>query len=137
MMNLPKNFAEVSARIEERLKQSGIAPADRIPYLKALLAPHCGGSEIAALVMMAESPERVLGLLIEAEQKRDGGQPAMDDRWCRVAEAETIYGIDRGQISRAADNEEIKSNGNTGTERRLDRVSLRAWARIKRPELAD
>jgi hypothetical protein len=57
-------------------------------------------------------------------------------RWLTTAEAERIFGTNRGMISRAVNKGELKSNGKSGRERRIDTVDLVRWQheRANKPE---
>jgi len=47
--------------------------------------------------------------------------------WIKLVDAEVISGINRGNISRAADRGEIADNKLTGRDRRIDRVDFSRW----------
>jgi excisionase family DNA binding protein len=64
-----------------------------------------------------------------------------DDRdetksWLTVTEAAAVSGIDKGTISRLADQQKLKNNGKKGRERRIDSADLNRYQldRIEKPE---
>jgi hypothetical protein len=67
--------------------------------------------------------------LIDAEADKlevDGGADDADN-WIKVSEAQRISGVNKGVISRAADAGEIKTNGKSRRDRRLDAGSFSQW----------
>jgi hypothetical protein len=58
------------------------------------------------------------------------------ERWLTVSAAATLTEAHKGEISRAVDGEQLKGNGKTGRDRRIDLVDLTRWKleRSKRPE---
>jgi hypothetical protein len=57
-------------------------------------------------------------------------------RWLTVSEVGRITGCNTGVITRAVDRGELKSNGETGRDRRIDAIDLARWqlARADKPE---
>ena len=87
-----------------------------------------------------ENAEKLLAWTKDAlAQLTDGVRPQTDMRGLKVSEAERVSNINRGQISRAADTGELKSNGKTGRERRIDTADFCRWvlARSDHPERAE
>lgn len=62
-----------------------------------------------------------------------GNQPG---RWLKVSEAAQICGGNTGDITKAVDSGNLKSNGKTGRDRRIDGIDFNRWQleRSKRPE---
>ncbi len=95
--------------------------------------------------LAALSVEAILALLSQ-EKKTPAGDGAGADpdqagadtkpQWLTVTDAAKASGCNRGEISRAADNGSLKSNGEKGRQRRIDAADLALWQvrRAKRKE---
>ena len=64
------------------------------------------------------------------------GGDQTSSNWMTISEAESISGINRGVISRAANAEDFMTNGETGRDRRIDRADFTRWQqkRAAKPE---
>jgi excisionase family DNA binding protein len=59
-----------------------------------------------------------------------------EEGWCTVTEAATVANCNKGTVSRAIDSGNLRGNGKSGDERRIDRADLTRWilARSNLPE---
>jgi hypothetical protein len=70
----------------------------------------------------------------EHGQGNDGGSKSdASHNWITVSEAARISGVNKGVISRAADAQEIKTNGKDGRGRRLGAGSFSQWVLQRSP----
>ena len=68
---------------------------------------------------------------IDFESFGDAAEDWDDGRWVTVSQAASVSGANAGVITRAVDAGDLKGNGKTGRERRIDAVDLTRWMLCK------
>jgi hypothetical protein len=86
---------------------------------------------------IADAIARRLGVDADSDQAGEGQaewkKKRTEPEWLTVTQAASVSGCSRGEISRAADNGSLKSNGEKGRERRIDAAHLALW-QLRRAE---